>query len=172
MTMYFILILVLMYSLSLHTDITFLGVTTGCAWWKYLTFNLCHTSFFHLLTNSLIFFFYWRLLKQAAVLRYLLPVLLVSAVCAALISKTDVPTIGASALIYSMIAALCVAIQYGIFRINKTGKIKYYAIIGISLVFPALISTHHVNYKMHAAAFLISLILCFILRKPLYATQK
>lgn len=170
--MYFIFILVLMYSVSRYQNITSLGVSDNCPWWNYLTFHICHITFFHLLVNSVIFYLYWQILKKVTNPKILFIISLFSSTWAAVFSKSEIPTVGASAIIYSMIATLCIAFQVMPFKISRKEKIKYYALIGISLVFPILINSHSINYKMHLIAFTTSLTLCYIFRKPLYAGKK
>lgn len=170
--MYFILVLILMYSVSRYQDITFLGVSNNCSWWNYFTFNICHTTFFHLLINATLFYLYWKILKNITDTRILFVIILLSSILAAIFSKTEIPTIGSSAIVFSMIAALCIAYQILPCKATKKEKIKYYLIIAISLLFPLITNSNLINYKMHIIAFSSSLMLCYIFRNPLYASKK
>jgi membrane associated rhomboid family serine protease len=94
----FILIFVLCYALS-GTEA---GYTNASPLWTHVAYNFQHAGVAHLVVNSLSFIAMFRLLEKF-VTGWLLSVLAVaSGFAASFLSMSEVPTVGASGMIYAM----------------------------------------------------------------------
>lgn len=159
--MYFILILLLFYSVSLHTDLSVMGYTETSPWWTMFTYNLVHLSFLHLLVNSFVIYSYWRLFRKHLCRAPLFLLLAFTSVFAAILSADTTPTVGASSIGYSMIG-----IFLALYNISKIEKGKLLLLVMASFFIPAIFSPH-INTLNHAVSFITSLCFASLFRKGL-----
>ncbi|MDR3142110.1 MAG: rhomboid family intramembrane serine protease [Tannerellaceae bacterium] len=164
--MYLILLFILIYSVSRFYDLTFLSACKGCELWRYLTFHFVHVSFFHLAVNSFAIYLYWKALRQASNIKYALPVIAASSLAAGYLSATDIPTIGSSAIAFSMIAVYCVLLFFK--KGPKDGQtLKLYIVLAAFAIIQSIFYTG-INVKIHALSFLFAAFLSFLFRRKLF----
>jgi len=158
----FILILIFFYSVGSFMDVREFAVSTCSDWWCFFTFNLVHLSFIHLLVNSFVFLSYWRKMKDVINLYFFIPLIIITPALAAMLSSRNTPTLGASAVVYTMIGLYLVA-----FPLPKDILIKFLFLIIISFVFTFFFSS--VNTGIHIYSFLISLVVSLLNRRFIHA---
>lgn len=160
--MYFILLLIYFYAISNVVDLSSLGVSDTSPWWSLFTYNLVHLSFIHLSVNSIAFISYWGILK-----RYL-NVYIVSAISmfvpavSAYWGCYSIPTIGASAVIYTLIGIYTVAIPLG-----KRELVKFLSLILFSFIFTGLFA-QSINTRIHIYSFVLSVVISLLTRRFIY----
>lgn len=161
--MNFILILIYVYSLGECLNTKVLGYSINSPLWTLFTFNIVHISFIHLLINSIVFISYWKILKEF-INKYVftLMVILIPAISAYL-SFPSIPTVGASAMIYTM-----TGIYMYMIPIKKYILIQMWVMIILSFVFTILFAPH-VNTLIHIYSFFISYFLSVIIGRRMYA---
>lgn len=167
----FILLLILVFSISKFIDFSLFAVKADSYWWQYLTFNLCHASVIHLIINSLALYVYWRILKQIVNKLVFFPVLIISVVLSAMFGVCEIPTVGASVICYSMVGIYTVAMYYIPLNISRNKRIEFLALIAISFLVTGLFAPS-VNTNMHIYSFFIATALSFISRRYMYAIRK
>jgi membrane associated rhomboid family serine protease len=94
----FVLIFILCF-IFFDTDI---GYTWTSPWWTHLTYQFQHAAMIHLLINSLAFVGMFRLLEKFVNRCLLAATVLALGFVASFLSMYDVPTVGASAMVYAM----------------------------------------------------------------------
>jgi membrane associated rhomboid family serine protease len=164
--MYLILLFILVYSVSRFFDLAFLAAYNGCEPWQYLTFHFVHVSFFHLAVNSFAIYLYWKALKQASNIKYALPVIIISSLAAGYLSVTDVPTIGSSAIAFSMIAVYCVLLFFKK-GIKDRRVLRLYIVLAVFTIIQSVFYTG-INVKIHILSFLFAAFLSLLFRRKLY----
>jgi membrane associated rhomboid family serine protease len=164
--MYLILLFILIYSLSRFYDLTFLAASKGCEPWQYLTFHFLHVSPFHLAINSFAIYLYWKAIRQTSNIKYALPVVAISSLLAGCLSVTDIPTIGASAIAFSMIAVYCVLLFFKK-GIKDRETLKLYIVLAVLSIVQSLFHTG-INIKAHALSFFFAAVLSFLFKRKLY----
>jgi len=133
MRIVFILIFIAVFSLFDNS----LGYTTNSAWWTHLSYNFQHANLWHLLLNSLAFYYIFGLLqkviKQWIIIAISLPVAIISSLFA---THHSLSVVGASGMIFAMTGMLYYfALKFVINhpKSNKTGFCVFSAFIVISL---------------------------------------
>lgn len=164
--MYLIFTFLLIYSISRYADVSCLAAYEGCAPYCYLTFHFVHTSLYHLFVNSLVIAMYWRLLRRQANNCYSIPLIAVSSVWAGILSVSATPTIGASAIAFSMVAVFCVGLFFERGIKNKA-VIRMYAILTAFVLVQSFFMPG-INVKIHLLSFAFAAILSILFRKKLY----
>ena len=167
----FILLLILVFSISKFIDFGLFAVKTDSYWWQYLTFNLCHASVIHLIINSLAIYVYWRVLKQVVNKFIFFPVLILSVVLSAILGACKIPTVGSSLICYSMIGVYTVGMYYIPLNVTRNKRIEFLALIVVSFLVTGLFAPS-VNTNMHIYSFTIATALSFISRRYMYAIRK
>lgn len=161
--MNFILILIYVYAIGECLNTKLLGYSTGSPLWTLLTFNIVHISFIHLLINSIVFLSYWRILKEF-INKYVfsIMIILIPAISAYL-SFPNTPTVGASAMIYTMTGIYVYSVP-----VPKSVLIQIWVLIITSFIFTFLFAPH-VNTLIHVYSFLISYFSSVIIGRRMYA---
>lgn len=165
----FLLILVLIYSISRYIDITPISVYAGASWYQYFTYNLCHNSFLHLATNSFVFLLYWKkIIKPHTNLYFSIPTIILSSVISAILSSSNTPTMGASAICYSMIAIYAVGMKTP-YQIPSNQRYRFAITLLISFLITSFFS--NINTLSHIYSLLVSIIICLSSKKFMYAKE-
>lgn len=164
--MYFILILIFFYSISRVMDISFLGVGNDSPWWCYFTFSLIHLSIIHLIMNSFVFTCYWKILKKNVNLYFLVSMMILVPPVAAFLGNADIPTVGLSSVVFTMIGIYVVVIP-----LAKKALFKFIFLIILSFIFMGLFMPS-INTPIHIYSFLISLAISLLSRRFIYAAAK
>ena len=86
-----------------------LGFSIGSPLYTHLTYMFQHASVMHLILNSFSFIIMFKILSMYANKYKLLFVLLMIGFCSSFLSEHDLPTVGASSMVYAM-----VGIMYGL----------------------------------------------------------
>lgn len=160
--MYFILLLVCFYAMSCTIDLSQLGVSDTSPWWTLLTYSMVHLSFIHLLINSIAFMSYWRILKRYFNTYAVLCIAVFTSVISAYLGKAAIPTVGASAVIYSMAGTYIAAVP----SLPK-GKVKFFLMVIISFIFTGLFA-QSINTDIHIYSFFISAAVSLLTRRFIY----
>lgn len=167
----FILLLIVVFSVSRFVDCSSLALTCDSAWWQYVTFNLLHASLFHLIINSIAILIYWRILKNVVNRYFFIIILAISVFISAFLGCCKIPTVGASAIGYAMIGIYTVSLYSGLLNIKRSTRIEFLVAIGLSFVSTWLFAPS-INTPIHVYAFSVATILSFICRKYMYELQK
>lgn len=154
----FILILIYFYSLSCAFDARSLSAFSGCPLYCYLTFSLVHVSFFHLLTNSVVIMSYWRLFKGIINYRIFIPSVIIIPAVSAMVSVSVKPTMGASAVAYTMMGLFVF-----VYPLRRKDLVKYLSAIIFS--FAVTLFAGSVNTEIHIVSFALSIAVGYTFRK-------
>lgn len=160
--MYFILLLVYFYAISYVMDLSSLGVSDGSPWWTLFTYNVIHISFIHLLVNSIVFVSYWGILKRFLNVYMVICISLFASVVSAYLGSASVPTVGASAVIYSFSGIYMTSIP-----LPKREMVKFVLMILASFIFTGLFA-QGVNTEIHIYSFVISIVAGLLARRYIY----
>lgn len=155
--MYLILLLLYIYSMSGITDLRMLGVSSSSEWWAYFTFNFVHFTFLHLAVNSIVFYSYWRVIKRFFPLYIIMPMLLIIPALSAYIVSFETPTVGLSAMVYSLLG------MYVPLMLYKKDRYKTYLLVVMSFIV-TMYFVPKINTPIHILSFLISLVPGYIRR--------
>ena len=132
--------------------------------YTHVTYTFAHANLLHLTTNLIAFYFVFNLLHSLNIVKAALVFSFVSAVAASFVYPTPTPTVGASGVIYAMMAAPVAAVLARRLRVTNSRKlIRTYAIIAVATIIQMFIL--NVNAAIHIASFAINLILLFTFYK-------
>lgn len=160
--MYFILLLIYFYAISSVVDLSSLGVSDSSPWWSLFTYNLVHFSFIHLLVNSITFISYWRILKRYLNIYIVLVVSIFVPAVSAYWGCYSIPTVGASAVIYTLIGIYTVVIP-----LAKRELVKSLFLILFSFIFTGLF-VQSINTNIHIYSFGLSVVISLLTRRFIY----
>jgi len=155
--MYFIILLLYVYMMSFVTDTTYLGVSENSAWWTCITYNLVHLSFFHLLINSISFYCLWKYIKMLKKCIYI-PLMIIIPMSSAVMFSHNLPTVGASAIIYTMIGMFLALFNY-----KKEDYIRLWILVMLSILITSF--SDSINTGIHICSLSLSLIVSLIARR-------
>lgn len=147
--MVFIFILILLFSVGRYIDLSSLALSTDSPFYTMLTFHFIHFKWYHLLSNLFLFVFYWRYMRVSNY-RFTIPIIIVSSLLAAWVSRYATPTVGCSAIIMAM-AGILVA------TLNRKLLLKNLLIFALSFAILACVS--HINTLIHITSFTTAFIL-------------
>ena len=147
--MVFIFILIIMFSVGRYVDLSPLSLSSSSPLYTLFTFHFIHFEWYHLVINLFLFVFYWRYMRWS---RYLctMPIIVISSVVAAYLSRYEVPTAGCSAIIMAMAGILVATLKTKLL-------IKNLVVFAIACAITSLAA--HINTMIHIYAFSIALIL-------------
>ena len=160
---FIIIILFFIWSVSRYIPVDNLCVSSVSCWWSYFTYNFIHISFMHWLSNSIVFYIYYRALSRKD-LYILFPLCIAFPALSAYLSVRATPTCGFSSVI-------CVIMGYYISKCNYKHVIKSLLLIAFSFSFTALFA-HGVNTFIHIYSFVFSLIFSFLYRRIYHACHR
>jgi hypothetical protein len=109
---------------------------------------------------------YWREIKKITNINYSIPVIIVSSYLAGCLSMQDTPTIGASAIAFSIMAIYFVSIGLFVGLKNKH-VVKYFGTF-ITLVVLQILITPGLNLMIHGLSFGITAVFCLLFNKLVY----
>lgn len=154
-----IILLFLIYSASAYMDVSRFGIYIGCPWYNYATYSFIHENLLHLLTNSFLFLFYWRNVRQMN--RYVvIPIMVFATLVSSILSVYSIPTIGMSAAVISMAGIITSTLP-------KRKQIKIILIFAVSCMITILFASN-INTLVHIYSFSFSLIASLTARRFLY----
>lgn len=156
------LIFILIYSISRYNDVSFMYLHNGSEWYQYLTYNFVHTSFLHLSVNTTAYILYWNALVRSGVAKLeTIIISLSSAFFSGIIcAYSETPTIGASAIVFSMLGVFCVRVPSPTI---KTGVIRYVIILSFMAI--QAFFNSGINWGIHLFSLLISTVISLILKE-------
>lgn len=79
-----------------------LGYSSSSPVWTHVTYQFQHTSWMHLILNSLTFLSFCNVLQKALPLHLILAYAYFASIIISFFSELDLPTVGASGMIYTM----------------------------------------------------------------------
>lgn len=133
--------IILMLSIFPIFDWETIGVATQSPWWNRLIYSFFHASIWHCLANLFCYF---------QILHYYLPswrIILLSYIVAVLVPDfvlTELPTVGMSAMIYSLLGCITFYVQRKVYYVSW---VSFYILIGF--LFP------NVNALIHLYAYCV-----------------
>lgn len=141
-----------------------LGFAIDSPIYTHLTYMFQHASVIHLVMNSISFFFLWDLCERRIGRLHTIGITITSALLASFVSAEELPTVGASGMIYALIG---VCLSHEVYKWIKEKKIVNEALIiaaGVLLgmLFSAFSETS--NTMLHAAAMLLGYLFAYSLR--------
>lgn len=155
--MKFILVVLYFFSISRIIDLSpILGVSTTSYWYTYFTFSLVHANLFHIVTNSFAFVCNWRIIKKLN-MYLVIPMMLFIPAVSALLSVKNIPTVGLSAVVYTMIGIITTLYQ------NKKAKYKLETIIIFSFIVTYVFAPH-INTLIHIYSYFIALAISYVIK--------
>ncbi|MFV0587069.1 rhomboid family intramembrane serine protease [Bacteroides reticulotermitis] len=140
-----------------------LGYTTSSPLWTHLTYMFQHSGIMHLTINSVAFIIVFHGLQKILNVWTIVILMLLCGFAASFLSMYDIPTVGASSMIYAMIG---LDIGLTLFcRQIRIANTRRYLLFLFCLVFTLLVSLlkQNSNFFIH----LYSLILGVIVSLPL-----
>ena len=140
-----------------------IGFATTFPWWTHLTYSFQHASILHLIVNTLVFINTFRVMEGFMSWKKLLPVIYICAVAASFVAVKDVPTVGASGMVYALFGMMSVIVAYN--KSTRKQKLPFFCSIGIMLLVSFLNSNS--NFMVHLVSFCAGAIV-FILRSKLH----
>lgn len=153
--MIFIYALVLFYSLSRYYDLSFMYMDTNSPWWQYMTYTLTHKTFTHLLVNVITLAMYWNALNKLIPRKIILFICLVSTLAASFLCAKAIPTLGASAITYSLMGIFMAYLWVN----GHNGKMKYTVTLIAMVSIQTLIGYRYLNWQLHLFSFGLSLLM-------------
>ena len=134
-----------------------LGYTNASPLWTHFTYMFQHANLIHLLINSLAFIGMFRILEKIINKYILLATILSIGFLTSFLSMYEIPTVGASSMVYAMIG-----IFFGstISRRIKIADIKKYLlfILGVALSLTVSFFKPNSNFELHIYSMLFGLI--------------
>lgn len=156
--MLLVILLFLIYSISSYIDVSQFGIYTGCPWYNFITYSFIHTNIFHLLTNSALFLFYWRRIRQMN--KYIVFTIVVSVtILSSILSVYPQSTIGLSASIISMAGIITSTL-------HRRKQIEVIILFSVSCTITIFAS--NINTLIHIYSFTFSLIMSLVVKRYLY----
>ena len=126
-----------------------IGFATNSPWWTHLTYSLQHANILHLVINTLVFINVFRVMQGFTSWKELLPLIYVIAVGASFFATKDIPTVGASGMIYAMFGMMSVIVAFN--KSTPKQKLTFFCSIGIMLLISYFNSNS--NFMVHILAF-------------------
>ena len=154
-----VILLFFIYSTSSYIDISQFGIYIGCPWYNYVFYSFIHLNIIHLLTNSLLFLFYWKSIRQMSKC-IVIPIIVSATILSSVMSVYSQPTIGLSASIMSMAGIITSTLQW-------RKQLKIVILFAISCTITIMFASN-INTLIHIYSFIFSLIISLILRRFLY----
>ena len=139
-----------------------IGFATNSPIWTHFTYSLQHASITHLVINTLVFINVFRTMEYFASWKELLPTIYVCAVAASFMAVKDVPTVGASGMIYALLGMMSVIVAFNKSTLKQ--KLTFFCSIGIMLLISYFNSNS--NFLVHILAFCAGAVL-WVLRGKL-----
>ena len=130
-----------------------MGYTHTSPLYTHITYIFAHAGLLHLAINAISYISLHNTIRKCASIKAALTISFISAIAATHLSTYDLPTIGASGLIFAMAGYLYASIKL------KT-RIIPYTTLAISLIVPFFIP--QINAMIHLASFTTSLIITLI----------
>lgn len=151
----FLLICVLVLSVSRYHDVSFLYLSRGCDPLCYIAYPFVHASFTHLLVNTITILSFWERLDRESTKAFLMSLLLSYPVVTA-IGISDTPTVGASGIAFTIVGTYLSMLlrDHGI----KT-FIRFFLLVSAIMIAQAFLSRGSVNWMIHASSLYLSTIL-------------
>jgi membrane associated rhomboid family serine protease len=141
-----------------------LGYRNGSPLWTHITYILIHASPWHLAVNSLAFTSAWRILSRLNILPRTLTLSLAAAVAASFAAQYDIPTVGASGLIFAMLGCAAAApFAFKHLAVKDWRKYTLFLLV-ISISIAATFFHPQANAAIHLASFAAAVPLCFLHR--------
>lgn len=140
-----------------------LGYTTTSKFYTHITYMFQHSGIIHLAINSIAFFVMFHNLQKLLNIWIVISSILVCGFTASFLSMYDIPTVGASSMIYAM-----VGIDIGMTLFCKKIKIantRRYLLFICGLVLCLSISAfrHNSNFLVHIYSLLFGFIISFFI---------
>ena len=154
-----VILLFFIYSISRYMDLSQFGIHIGCPWYNYVAYSFIHINILHLLTNSVLFLFYWRNIRKMN-MYIVIPIIVVATILSSILSVYSQPTIGLSATVMSMAGVITATLQ-------RRKQLEIIILFAISCTITILFASN-INTLIHIYSFAFSLITSLVVRRFLY----
>ena len=131
-----------------------IGFATNSPIWTHFTYSLQHANLLHLVINTLVFINVFRVMQGFTSWKKLLPLVYGIAVASSFFAAKDIPTVGASGMIYAMFGMMSVIVAFN--KSTPKQKLTFFCSIGIMLLFSFF--NKNSNFVVHIASFILGFI--------------
>lgn len=157
-------LLITIFVISFLCGDTSWGYTRESALYTHFTYIFQHASLLHLIVNSSSFLALFRAHEKITPTRIILSISITSAVIASFFTAKDIPTIGASGMIYAMIGSLTSLL------IKKKAIIKkrlsmFVFLLGTSLSLTISLFQPNSNFSLHLLSMILGATITFLTSK-------
>lgn len=150
----FILIITFIYSISRYFDIKDYGLYENCKWYNYITYNLIHLSFYHLICNSVFLILYWNILTKIYNKYIIIAITVISDIISSILFPLPKTTFGASGLLFSFLGLYISHIVH-----KKIPGYKKFVITSVLLIaIQSFIGNNTTNWHIHFSSLILSFI--------------
>ncbi|MFA5617517.1 MAG: rhomboid family intramembrane serine protease [Syntrophorhabdaceae bacterium] len=126
-----------------------LGFTDCSPLWTHFTYSFQHASIIHLVVNCLVFFSVSQTMIRLIKPYVLFPIIYIIAVLTSFAAMKDIPTVGASGMIYAVFGMQTVIVVFN----KATAKQKRLFFFGIALMLTVSFFNGGSSFIVHAASF-------------------
>lgn len=160
---FFVLILVMVFSVGRYHDLSFLALQKGSPFANAFTFSLLHTGGVHLLVNSFMLLSFWKVIKDR---RDAIVLVFLSSFSSIFVAM-DKPTMGASGIV-SVLIGIVLA---GLLHSNRKLFCRIGSVMLLTIGIQALFGGDVVNWKLHLISLFTGFV-CWTLKIRLRRTGK
>lgn len=157
----FVLVCVLVYSVSRYHDLSCLYLVNGCDPVGYVAYPFLHASFAHLAINMITMLSFWERMNEEHIKAFIISVIL-SFPAVTYISVSEKPTIGASGLAFCLIGSYLSSL---LLSHGKKTFLRYLSLVSMLMITQSLLARGSVNWKIHASSLFLSLVISCVYMK-------
>jgi membrane associated rhomboid family serine protease len=132
-----------------------LGYTLHPPLYTHLTYAFAHAGLFHLIINAISYISLYNALKGGRIICLSLIISFISAAAASFFSSYELPTVGASGLIFGMLGCYTAAVS-----LNRKQWKQFSIILLITLILPFFIP--RVNALLHLISFAFGVLIMWV----------
>lgn len=152
--------LFLAYAMGCYTDLSCLGVYSGCPWYCHLTYSLVHANLVHLVSCCAVLVLYWVRSIRYMRLGIVLPIVVAVSVSSSILASRDVPTVGMSAVLFAFTGLITAA--------SAIREIARVSVMTVSSAVFTWCFAPAVNTPIHVDAYALALIVGLFIRRYIY----
>lgn len=120
-----------------------------------MTYTLTHKAFTHLLVNIITLVMYWNALIKVIPRKIILIICLASTLIASFLCARMIPTLGASAVTYSLMGIFTAYLWTN----GHNGKLRYTMTLITMVSVQTLIGYKYLNWQLHLVSFGLSFLM-------------
>lgn len=156
---YLIVILFVLVQIFVNQNI---GYSTNSYWYNHFIYQFQHTGWMHLILNSIAFIGFYNALTKGTNGLLIILYAYIGSVVASYLSVYDIPTIGSSGMVYTMVGLLIVQAFMGK-RLRILNKKAFYMLLGcLAICFLISVLKGTANNLCHVFGLISGGIIAFI----------